>query len=314
MKRTKGERKPDRETPRISDAIHTSVQDKFTKIPNVMLRNPDISAKAKTVLSICLSNKDGWKSSIKGLSNFMREGETAITNAIGELQQSRYLKRIRYRRQDTKKVVGSFWAVTDQPGCFDLQDTIAELDAHDLEMMPCDVPETAYTSKESHTHGNHTYGNHTYGNHRLKRLNNKKKNNKKTISMGERNSSKNGKLSINERNKKFLPYAKHLACTVQKEKGIKLGLDQIESWCNDIRLLVEKNQVSSKRIKRVLKWYRSNIGGDYIPQVESGSSLRDKFTRLEDAIKRQKNPPTNSNGAASAYRNKDKKYETEGTI
>lgn len=63
-------------------------------------------------------------------------------------------------------------------------------------------------------------------------------------------------------------------------------------WYNDIKLLIEKDKVGYDRVISCLDWYKNNIGGKYIPVIQSGSSLREKFTKLEDAIKR--NPTTNN--------------------
>ena len=42
-----------------------------------------------------------------------------------------------------------------------------------------------------------------------------------------------------------------------------------------------------------MQWYQDNIGGAYVPVIQSGESLREKFIKIEDAIKRYRNsdPP-----------------------
>jgi hypothetical protein len=65
---------------------------------------------------------------------------------------------------------------------------------------------------------------------------------------------------------------------------------QVFSWTNDIRQLVETNHVSEKRIRCALQWYKKHIGEQYCPVIESGSSLRNKFTKLESAIGREQYP------------------------
>ena len=101
------------------------------------------------------------------------------------------------------------------------------------------------------------------------------------------NDENNKKPSIKERNKKYLPIAKRLSHIIQSTKNIKHTPFQINGWTNEIRMLCEGNGVDTSRIKEVLKWYKINIGGEYIPVVESGHSFRMKFTKLEDAMKRQ---------------------------
>ena len=51
----------------------------------------------------------------------------------------------------------------------------------------------------------------------------------------------------------------------------------------------EGSNIDYSRIERALKWYKENAGGQFVPIVESGSSLREKFVRLEAAIARSKN-------------------------
>ena len=92
-----------------------------------------------------------------------------------------------------------------------------------------------------------------------------------------------------ERNKIYLPIAKYLSGIIQSNKKIEHTPIQLKTWTNDIRQLVEDNKVDAKRIKSALKWYKQNIGGQYIPVIESGQSLRYKFAKLEGAIERSKN-------------------------
>jgi len=108
------------------------------------------------------------------------------------------------------------------------------------------------------------------------------------------------KPSAKERNKDFLPLAKELSEIICTQKNMKHTSSQINSWANEIRILIESNGVTRERVQAALDWYRDNIGGEYIPVIESGHSLRSKFIRLEDAMKREKKEKpakhTKSNG------------------
>lgn len=88
------------------------------------------------------------------------------------------------------------------------------------------------------------------------------------------------------RNNKYLPLAKQLSKTIQTKKNVKHSLPQIKQWADEIRRLKEQSGIEYDRIEKVLDWYETNIGGEYIPVIESGYSLRSKFIRLEDAMKR----------------------------
>lgn len=102
-----------------------------------------------------------------------------------------------------------------------------------------------------------------------------------------KNNLSNGKSIIQERNKQFLPLADYLCKIISSKKNIKYNARQIKSWAEEIRKLSEINDISPIRIKRALRWYKMNIGGEYIPVIESGHSLRMKFLNLEAAKERE---------------------------
>jgi hypothetical protein len=52
-----------------------------------------------------------------------------------------------------------------------------------------------------------------------------------------------------------------------------------------------------QRVARLLHWYRSHIGQPYVPVIESGQSLKDKFLKLEAAMERDKGTPNPSTQA-----------------
>jgi|GEM_PF-5624278 len=102
------------------------------------------------------------------------------------------------------------------------------------------------------------------------------------------------KPSIQERNKTFIPLASKLVGIVQSSKSIKITSSQVKSWANEIRKLSEGKGVPFERIETALDWYEDNVGGQYIPVIESGSSLKEKFTKIEDAMKRAGITPTHT--------------------
>lgn len=116
-------------------------------------------------------------------------------------------------------------------------------------------------------------------------INNNKVTKEKTYKKDKPKKTK--KASYTERNKKYLPIAETLAKIILTKKNMKYTSIQISHWTNDIRQLVENNQVSIVRINAALSWYGKNIGGEYIPVIESGYSLKNKFTKLEDAMERK---------------------------
>lgn len=62
-----------------------------------------------------------------------------------------------------------------------------------------------------------------------------------------------------------------------------------KKWQQEMRKLRSIDKVSCDRIRRVLNWYKNNIGGEFIPEAFSGKAFREKFPKLEAAIKREQN-------------------------
>ena len=102
--------------------------------------------------------------------------------------------------------------------------------------------------------------------------------------IGSKNEEETNKPT--NKNLEFLPLAIKLADIVQSNKNIKIPQSRVNNWANEIRKLSKIEGVAPARIERALDWYAQNIGGEYIPVIESGSTLRNKFTKLEDAMKR----------------------------
>lgn len=119
----------------IPDAINSSTTKDFTQIPNSLLRNPDVSSKAKVILGILLSNKEGWKSHLASLMGFMKESRDTITSGLKELTELGYLVRVKYRNKETKRIIGSLWCYVDIPFNFDFSESSKMLETKGLEMV-----------------------------------------------------------------------------------------------------------------------------------------------------------------------------------
>ena len=113
-------------TIQIPDAINCVRSENFTRVPNDMLRNPELSAKAKGILCLLLSNREGWKSHVDTITKMMADGKESIRSGLNELEEHGYLLRIRYREMESKQLQGMVWCYTDSPGEFNL-DVIMEL-------------------------------------------------------------------------------------------------------------------------------------------------------------------------------------------
>jgi len=71
---------------------------------------------------------------------------------------------------------------------------------------------------------------------------------------------------------------------IKKHKNIS---NNTTKWPDVIRRLRKVNKVSKTRIKEAIKWYKEHVGEEFVPVIECAITFRKKFTRLEDAMKRQ---------------------------
>lgn len=71
--------------------IRTEKLTNYTKIDNTYLEDKNISLKAKGLLTLMLSLPNVWNFNINGLRLVCKESRLAITNALKELEENRYL-------------------------------------------------------------------------------------------------------------------------------------------------------------------------------------------------------------------------------
>ena len=102
------------------------------------------------------------------------------------------------------------------------------------------------------------------------------------------------KSEPNNDDDEYLPICERLSAIIQTKKNIKHTPSQITGWIKPIQKLIKHHLTGGNlsarkvRVKRALHWYAQHIGEPYIPVIESGYSLLEKFTKLEDAIEREK--------------------------
>jgi hypothetical protein len=96
-----------------------------------------------------------------------------------------------------------------------------------------------------------------------------------------------------ERSKTYAPLARQLSRIIKTKRNVKITGQQLLAWSNEIRRLVEENEVSIDRIRTALDWYEQHIDDPYTPVIQSGMALREKFLSLERAIEKEKQPRIN---------------------
>ncbi len=103
---------------------------------------------------------------------------------------------------------------------------------------------------------------------------------------------------LEEKNEQYLPYVQRLAqiaCSapgvMHSKQKVQLDAARTKQWVNEIRLLCDKDGVTTNELTRVLDWYAEHIGGEFIPEVQSAGALRRKWPNLLAAIERGKSKP-----------------------
>ena len=110
----------------------------FVQLPNSILSDPDISLKAKAVLSIMLSLPDNWDFSIEGISGKCKESKDCIAKAINELIDAGYVIRTKTRGADGR-ITKWEYEVYEEP-CKPIEQSNEE---------PCKgIPDTALSHQE----------------------------------------------------------------------------------------------------------------------------------------------------------------------
>lgn len=65
----------------------------YTIINNHLLKNTDLSLKAKGLLCLMFSLPEDWNFSTKGLTSIVKDGERSVRSTLKELEDNRYLTR-----------------------------------------------------------------------------------------------------------------------------------------------------------------------------------------------------------------------------
>ena len=81
-------------------------QDKFTAVSNAVLKDRDLSLKAKGLLILVMSLQDDWDFTVKGLVSIVKEGRDSVYAGIRELIQAGYC-----RAEQPSKGAGKFGEV-----------------------------------------------------------------------------------------------------------------------------------------------------------------------------------------------------------
>ena len=136
----------------------------FTIITNAVLRDTNLSLKAKGLLALMLSEHDGWNFTIKGLSAKCKEGVDAIGGALRELETAGYI--VRHQLRDRQgRISDTEYVIYEQPQPKNPdtpQPDTASPDTENPDMVKPDTEKPAELNIEkSNTEKTITYGSST---------------------------------------------------------------------------------------------------------------------------------------------------------
>lgn len=80
--------------------------------------------------------------------------------------------------------------------------------------------------------------------------------------------------------------ANKLKQAVTKKKAINRRWS-LKTWTHQFHLLARDLNQDHARLDKVLDWFCSNLDDRYVPLAHSAKGFRDKFTRIEEAMKRR---------------------------
>lgn len=250
------------------------VKNRFGTIPNEILNSKLLSFKAKGLYGYIQSKPDDWAFSEKRISEQTGEGITSVKSGLAELESCGLLVREKY--QDEK----GYWRIL-----YILYSEIAE------------------NTAENPTSENRTQEN-LYNNSKQEQSNRDLVNTKSLFVATK-------KVATNsDKNKKYFPIALELENIITSKKNIKVSKQKLNGWANSIRLLCENDGVPIDRITDALSWYEIHQDDEYVPVIESGSSLRQKFIKLENAIERSKNQRKRDRTNSIGFKRGKLKYKT----
>lgn len=313
---------------RLPDAGNCSPCQQFS-VPVNLVRNPNISAKAKVVLSIFLSNNNTWTSYKSRMTNMMKERRSSIAGAFDELKALGYLTRYKYRNKNTGQIIGSFWAYTDTPFEFNLENHLARLEVSELELVKNKNNEVGLEIRQS------VFPTVGFPAPKIKNNNNKKSKKERknpppscadaqvtsgghSFSSGTPGKYSDELLPVQTQpvvlpkdniiiNHWTFQVATLLAETIEQFYEKHTEHRVIVAWAKKLNNYVSESNISKKRIYAAAGWYANHIGegGRYAIKIRHMNEFCEKFLMVECKVKEldeQDNESSNEVDPHSALR------------
>ena len=124
------------------NTLRNTIKDNFTRVPNEVVNDSNLSAKAKGIFLYLISKPDDWNFYVDQITTAFSDGKTAIQSGIKELEKSGYL--VRRRVYDEKNRIVSWEWIMKLP---------SDRDSHQKENLvdgkPCRRKTTSYNKTDS---------------------------------------------------------------------------------------------------------------------------------------------------------------------
>ena len=93
--------------------IRTRATQRFTLLRNSILEDPNLSFKAKGLLSYLLSRPNNWRCNLQHLQTIGRDGRDSLRTAMREIRDAGYAKLVSRKHKVTGKFAGKEWTISD---------------------------------------------------------------------------------------------------------------------------------------------------------------------------------------------------------
>ena len=222
----------------------------YTNIDNGLIKNKELSLKAKGLLMLLISLPDNWNFSEAGLTSLSKDGRDSVRSGLVELEEHKYLIRVQERED------GRFFGVT-----YNVYE-VPKLDSPKLDNPISDIPHNKELSN--------------------KELNNQLPNNNKDIVESKDGTKGNGSKAYDndfEQLWKLYPKKQGKPDALRHyKKAIKDGVtnEEIEQGIKDYVEQIEINKTERQFIKLGSTWFSKKGWEDEYDTKDGGYNKANK--------------------------------------
>jgi hypothetical protein len=78
---------------------------------------------------------------------------------------------------------------------------------------------------------------------------------------------------------------------LEHKRKIKISPDKVLEWDQEIKAMISEYKITSCKFKAMILWYKDHMSDKYVPRINGGKCLRDKWCLLCNAHARANNRP-----------------------